>query len=168
MVRWIFGALAALGCMLLCFSFAGALSRRTQALIAWGRALLRIETGLSYRTNSMEDLLERALEGEENRDVRRVLSGCAMRMRCDPLQTLAGAMGREPTPELTLADRAALSPLWTELGAQGLSDQRALLSSVRQAIDAQREAASEKEKKDRRLYTSLGFIGAGVVFLFLM
>ena len=150
------------------FARASALTRRTQALIAWGRALLRIESGLSLRTASLEDLLDRAIDGEENRDVRRALSGCAMRMRCDPLESLSSAMVREETPELTRADRAALSPLWFTLGTGDLQDQRSLLSSIRQALDAQREAAAGKERKDRRLYTSLGLLGAGAVFLFLM
>lgn len=168
MDRWMFAGAASAGCMLLCLAWARSLSRRTLALTAWARALLRIETGLSYRACTMEELLERAMLYEENRDVRGALEACVRRMHRDPLESLASAMEKEKMPELDASDRAALSPLWTALGTGGEADQRALLTSVRAGVDAQIGFARDKERRDHRLFVSLGVIGGGMVFLFLL
>lgn len=89
-------------------------------------------------------------------------------MRENPLSPLADAMEAQPMPELSAADLAALSPLWGALGKSGQEAQRTLLQSVREAVAVQIDSAREKEQRDKRLYTSLGLIGACATFLFLM
>ena len=87
-------------------------------------------------------------------------------MRQDALLTLSRAA---PQPrDLTATDRAALSPLWTGLGAGDEAAQRALLEAVRASLDAQRTQARQAEARDHRLAVSLGVLGALAVFLFLL
>lgn len=168
MPSYAYAALAAGGCMLLGVSWAASLRRRAAALKGWARAAVRLEAGLSYRVQSLQDLLDLAASGEENRDVRLSLARAAQRMRENPLTALAEAMGEEKMPELTDGDRAALSPLWTALGSGDEESQRALVRSVRSALKAQIDEAEDRERRDRRLCFSLGVIGGFAVFLFLM
>ncbi len=164
----LFAGVAAAGCALLGVSWSLSLTRRVAALTAWSRVLAKIEAGLGYRAHTLEELLERAAEGETHRETRQALTACARRMREEPLLPLASAMAGIQLPELTCEDRAALSPLWQGLGAGEEEAQRALLRAVRAALAVQTEQAREKEQKDRRLALSLGLIGGGVVFLFLL
>jgi len=149
-------------------AWAAAMSRRARALRAWARVVCKLEAGLAYRVHTLEELLRRASNGEENRDVSGRLAVFAGRMEANPMLPLCEAAKGVPMPELSPADRTALSPLWHGLGAGNESTQRALLHSVRAALDAQIAEAAEKEKKDRRLAAALGFIGGAAVFLFLL
>lgn len=168
MPRWGFAALAALGCLLLGISWAFSLSRRLAALRAWARVLAKVEAGLGYRTSSIGEMLTRAADGETDGRVRARLMDCAARMREDPMLPLAAAMEGVAAPELTRADSAALSPLWQGLGVGDEEAQRGLLRAVRKAVEVQIAEAAEAERKDRRLALSLGVIGGGAVFLFLL
>jgi len=164
----LFAALAGLGCVWMGMAWAFSLSRRVRALRAWARVLAKMEAGLAYRTHTLEELLQRALEGEENHEVFCRLGDVARQMSSNPMLSLGEAMGDMPMPELTPADLAALSPLWRGLGAGDSQSQHGLLQSVRAALDAQIVAAADKEGKDRRLATTLGIIGGAAVFLFLL
>lgn len=168
MPRWVFALAAFAGCALLGFLWAASLTRRVSVLRAWARALARMEAGLLYRARTLEELLERAVDGEGNREVQGALAACAGRMREDPLVSFSQAMGELAMPELTQQDLAALSPLFAGLGIGDVEAQRGLLRSVREAMDAQIAQAKEAEEKDRRLALSIGVIGGGAVFLFLL
>ena len=163
-----YAALAALGCVLMGLSWAASLSRRVQALRAWGRVLSRLEAGLSYRPHTLEAFVAQAAQGEENRDVSAHIAACVTRMRETPLLSLKEAMEPVAMPELTPSDKAALALLFQGLGEGDEQAQRGLLAAVRMAVAAQMEEAAQQEGKDRRLATSLGFIGGGAVFLFLL
>lgn len=165
---WGYALLAAVGCLLLGVSWAATLTRRVTALCAWARALARMEAGLSLRAHTLEELLSRAAEGEENRDVRATLLACAGQMRDDPLSTLEEAIAKRPMPELKDTDRAVLSPLWTTLGTGDEASQRGLIRAVRSALDTQVEQARDAESRDKRLALWLGVIGGCAVFLFLL
>ena len=115
MPSWPFALLAGAGCALLGLAWAGALSRRRAALDAWARTLMRLEASLAYRPPALADWLLLGVRGETDASVCGVLETAAQRMRQDALLTLSRAA---PQPrDLTATDRAALSPLWTGLGA---------------------------------------------------
>ena len=161
MPSWPFALLAGAGCALLGLAWAGALSRRRAALDAWARTLMRLEASLAYRPPALA-----GVRGETDASVCGVLETAAQRMRQDALLTLSRAA---PQPrDLTATDRAALSPLWTGLGAGDEAAQRALLEAVRASLDAQRTQARQAEARDHRLAVSLGVLGALAVFLFLL
>ena len=161
MPSWPFALLAGAGCALLGLAWAGALSRRRAALDAWARTLMRLEASLAYRPPALADWLLLGVRGETDASVCGVLETAAQRMRQDALLTLSRAA---PQPrDLTATDRAALSPLWTGLGA---GDEAA--EAVRASLDAQRTQARQAEARDHRLAVSLGVLGALAVFLFLL
>lgn len=166
MPSWPFALLAGAGCALLGLAWAGALSSRRAALDAWARTLMRLEASLAYRPPALADWLLLGVRGETDASVCGVLETAAQRMRQDALLTLSRAA---PQPrDLTATDRAALSPLWTGLGAGDEAAQRALLEAVRASLDAQRTQARQAEARDHRLAVSLGVLGALAVFLFLL
>ncbi len=127
-----------------------------------------MEIGLGYQGQLLEELLDRSVQGETNRDIMLALKDTARRMRTCPLLSLESALEGGGMQSLKEADRAALSPLWLGLGSGDISTQQNLLRAVQTALAAQIDQAKAQATKDQRLALSLGFIGGGVVFLFLL
>ena len=166
--KWIFAFSALLGCAMIGLSYAASLSRRVMTLRAWRRALLRLEVGLSYRSNALAQMLYRAAETEENIQVQSALMGAASYMQSNPLATCQQAMAMQTMEDLTAEDKTALLPCWEGLGAGTAEEQEKLLDGVQGALKVQLSEAEEKEQKNRQLAASLGIIGGLALFMMLI
>lgn len=166
--RWFFALLAAMGCVVMGFSWAASLSRRVSALLAWARVLLKLEAGLAYRVHTLEQMIQRAGEEEAYLPVKAALLAASSRMQNNPLETLQHAMAGQSLVDLTKADQMVLLPLFQGLGVLEETAQRGLIQAVRASLDLQIAEARDAEQRNRRLAFSLGMIGGLTVFLFLL
>lgn len=168
MQRIYFAAMAAFGCMAMGVHWSERLSKRVGALQAWARVLVRLEAGLTYRAQTMEEIIQKVGEAEEHPGVKAVLLSAAGAMRENPLMSLYEVMRMQSFEPLTPGDCTAMAPLFQGLGGAEEISQHDLIRAVRASIDIQLLEARDAAAKNRRLAHSLGVIGGFAVFLFLL
>ena len=155
MLRLIAAARLSVACALAGRAVAGACVRRAKALAALTDSVQKLRVDM---LDKLLPLREALMNGHPAmRSVAESMAGCgagaAWRRSKDALGERGAALDC-----LTAPDLEALGALFDGLGESGAAQQRILLASAAESLEALRREADKKAREESKLYATLGFL----------
>jgi len=165
MLRLIAAAILSTACALAGRAVAGACVRRAKALVSLADSVQKLRVDMLDKLLPLKEALQNGHPAM--RAVAGAMAGCgagaAWRRAKDELSARGGALDC-----LTAPDLEALGELFDGLGESGAAQQRILLASAMESLEALRREADKKAREESKLYATLGFLAGLSLAILLM
>ncbi len=165
MLRLVAAALLSAACALAGRAVAGACVRRAKALAALTDSVQKLRVDMLDKLLPLKEALSNGHPAM--RAVAEAMAGCgagtAWRRAQETLTRRGAALDC-----LTAPDLEALGALFEGLGESGAAQQRILLASAMESLEALRRQADKKAREESKLYATLGFLAGLSLAILLM